>query len=105
MTTLQFTDQRNTLELCFVQPSEFSEVRVLVRVASHGFSGHGETWVLREDFDTFRSSLIQLNETLHGEASLTSISPRTLTLQVKDVSFGFEFEQWQLSGAVAALLQ
>lgn len=100
---------------------------VSVRVASHGYAGQNDVWVQKEDLARFCSSLISLERSLNGEAAIVSMSPNELSLQVLAVSsrghlavqgstghhihgenrtywhaisFGFEFEQSQLSEAV-----
>lgn len=100
---------------------------ITLNVQSGGFAGHNDLWAQSESMSAFCRALIALNETIKGEAVLESISPGELVLKVfsfnsrggiavegstgyhiigenrefwHSVSFGFEFEQTQLSTLV-----
>jgi hypothetical protein len=103
-------------------------VLMSVVVASHGFNGEGEVWVLQEELARFAQAVTGLNQSLHGNAVLRSVSPGELDLELLSVSprghlavqgsigrhmreqermhwhslqFGFEFEPSQLEALVA----
>lgn len=107
-------------------PSQ-GDAYITLSVQSAGFAGHNDLWAQSESISAFCRALIALNETLKGEAVLESISPDELVLKVfsfnsrgglavegstgyhiigesrefwHSVSFGFEFEQTQLSALV-----
>jgi len=98
-----------------------------IRVSSRGFSGESEVWVPGQALSSFCTALVQLERSLKGEAAIRSISPDELSLRFfavsnrgrlavegtaghsvqeegrsywHSVSFGFEFEPWQLSDAI-----
>lgn len=98
-----------------------------VSVRSSGFTGHNDLWLHQEAIALFARQLAELDRSLKGEAKLSSISPNELELLVRavsskghvavsgatgywvqsenaefwhSVSFGFEFEQVQLSEAL-----
>lgn len=106
----------------------YADAYITLEVQSGKFSGHNALWVQSESMASFCHALVMLHQTLNGEALLESISPGKLQLKVfscnsrgclaiegvigshligenqkfwHSVSFGFEFEQTQLS----ALLQ
>jgi hypothetical protein len=107
--------------------SSFGDVLVTLNISSNGFSGTNEVWVQREEAEGFYRAMSLLEQSLHGRATLTSISPAELVLTVLSVSrrgniavsgetgyevqtensqflhsikFGFEFEPGQLTTAV-----
>src|SRR5687768_7900149 len=104
------------------------DVLMSVVVESHGFKGKAEVWVLQEELARFAQAVTGLNQSLHGNAVLRSVSPGELDLEVLSVSsrghlavqgsighqmydqermhwhsmqFGFEFEPGQLEAVVA----
>jgi hypothetical protein len=103
------------------------DVLVTVNISSNGFSGKNEVWVQREEVERFCRTLSSLEQSLSGQATLSSISPDELELTVLSVSrrgniavrgstgyrvqsetteflhsitFGFEFEPGQLTTAI-----
>jgi hypothetical protein len=106
----------------------FGDAYVTVKIESSGFSGHNDLWVLGTELARFCRSLLLLERDLKGSAELQAISQNELELKVlavtsrghvavtgstgyqvrlensaqwHSVAFGFEFEQTQLSEAVA----
>jgi hypothetical protein len=104
----------------------YGDAVLWIHAASHGYTGQSRAWVFKEALSNFCSSLLHLERTLEGEATLASISPNKLALRVfavssrghlavegstgyhvhdsnrtywHAVSFGFEFEPSQLSEA------
>ena len=105
----------------------FGDAHVIIKVQSHGFVGHNNTWIDGRAMVAFSRRLCLLDKTLKGEASVSGISPGELSLKVPSVSsfghlavegtigshfqgehgayfhsitFGFEFDQEQLRAAV-----
>jgi hypothetical protein len=126
--------EQNTLEIHLVEaatlPQAAGDTRLRVTVSSHGFGGFADAWVDRNEMASFKSGLVQLNESLSGHASIKSMSPGELDFTVQSVSplgrlsvsgslrklvrgtdktywhavsFGFEFEPSQLQAAVGTL--
>jgi hypothetical protein len=120
------------MDLLSVEPDaslpSYGDAALWIHVASHGYTGQSKTWVFKEALSNFCSSLLQLERTLKGEATLASISPNKLALRVfavssrghlaiegsagdhvhdsnrtywHAVSFGFEFEPSQLAEALS----
>ena len=134
MGVLRFSDGQNAFEMDVAIEEDRSlpshgDAYVTVKVQSEGFNGHNDLWVLGPALSAFCRSLVQLNNSLMGEALLESISPKELELKVRSVSsrghlavegstgynvegtngqsywhavsFGLEFEPSQLTAAVA----
>lgn len=105
----------------------FGNARLSLRVQSHAFIGSSTVWVGREQLKQFSEDLSRLEKSLRGEAVLSSMSPGELSLKLLSVSsrghvaiegsigryvhsansrfwhsvtFGFEFENTQLTEAV-----
>ncbi|MEN3111987.1 hypothetical protein ACFONG_19470 [Uliginosibacterium paludis] len=105
----------------------FGDARLEVSASSQGFEGKAAAWAHAEEMKNFCLGLVTLNQTLSGEAKLSSMSPNELELIVfasnsrghlavegsmghhfiaengsfwHSVSFGFEFEASQLASAV-----
>jgi hypothetical protein len=106
----------------------FGDALVTSKIESKGFSGHNDLWVLGAELAKFCKALLVLERGIEGAAELQSLSPNELELKVMavtsrghvaiagstgydvqlenstqwhSVAFGFEFEQTQLSEAVA----
>lgn len=106
----------------------FGDAYVMLKIESKGFSGHNDLWVLGTELAKFCKALLVLERDLKGAAELQSISPNELELKVMavtsrghvavagstgydvqlgnstqwhSVAFGFEFDQTQLSQALA----
>jgi hypothetical protein len=106
----------------------FGDAYVMLKIESKGFSGHNDLWVPGADLAKFCNALLVLERELKGAAELQSTSPNELERKVMavtsrghvavagstgydvrlencnqwhSVAFGFEFEQRQLSEAVA----
>lgn len=56
---------------------------VLVEVRRHGFSGRIDTWILRDTLGAFVRDVARLEETRRGSATLESISPGELRLEIR----------------------
>jgi len=105
----------------------YGDARLSLRVQSHGYIGSATAWVEREQLKQFSEALSRLEKSLQGEAVLSSMSPGELSLKLLSVSsrghvaiegsigrhvhgansmiwhsvtFGFEFENTQLTEAV-----
>jgi hypothetical protein len=103
------------------------DLHLSVSIASHGFTGESSVWVLHEEVGRFARALKELNSVLRGSATLHSVSPKELELEVLSVSsrghlavqgsvggyvyepermywhavhFGFEFEPSQLEAVL-----
>ena len=104
------------------------DARVVAATTSSTFSGRGNGWVSQHGMERFCEALIALEHSLRGEAKLQSMSPGAVELLIRSVtsrghvavegklgkliysrdsqfwhsvSFGFEFDQSQLTSAVA----
>jgi len=87
---LRFHDRGDFVELDLVSEEESplpsrGDVYLTLRVSSAGFVGHNDLWVLGSEFEVFCSALTRLEEKRSGEARLTGIDPRELTLVVRSV--------------------
>ncbi|MDR1850111.1 MAG: hypothetical protein LBQ75_08725 [Zoogloeaceae bacterium] len=134
ITALRFQGQGHSFEIGASIEEEISRqvlgdvsAYVYVSVSSNGFIGHNDLWLAHEEIAQFARQLGELNQSLKGEAKLSSISPNELELVVRavssrgnvavtgntgywvksenamfwhSVSFGFEFEPGQLSEAL-----
>jgi hypothetical protein len=56
---------------------------VLIEVRRHGFSGRSDTWIIREALLAFVRDLARLEEVRRGAATVESISPGELRLEVR----------------------
>lgn len=106
----------------------YGDAHVRLELDSGGFAGRNAAWLRRDDLERFADRLAALDRAGEGEATLASMSPHALELAVRAVtssghvavsgstghlvrgehaqfwhavSFGFEFERGQLSGALA----
>ena len=104
----------------------YGDAQLSIRVQSHGYIGSTTVWVEREQLQLFSEAIFRLENSLQGEAVLSSISPGELRLKLFTVSpcghialegsignyrhcvnsthwhsvtFGFEFENTQLTQA------
>jgi hypothetical protein len=133
MFRLASTPDQHSLEIVCLEVAEAAyapgDVRLSVNVRSHGFTGNTDVWVMQEELAAFIRDITTLNTSLAGSATLRSISPGELELQVLAVSsrghlavqgtlgyhvyerermywhsvaFGFEFEPTQLEAAASA---
>lgn len=102
----------------------YGDARLTLRVHSHGYVGSSIAWAARKQLAQFSTALADLESSLQGEATLSSMSPGELDLKVfstsrrghiglagtigcqindanatflHSVSFGFEFECSQLT--------
>lgn len=118
------TDDTSVLEIDLA--SWDGDAYVTVRVDSRGYAGANDVYVLDSEFRQFCSNLLKLQETLKGQAVLSSVSPGELEIRLEpfdalghisvigklgyhmftrhssnwhSVEFGFEFDPQQLDGA------
>jgi len=128
----RFSNHDNIFEMSVFVEEEpqlpsFGDAKLEVSAVSHGFEGKASAWAHAEEMKKFCLGLIALNQSLSGEANLSSMSPNELTLKVfaansrgqlavqgsighhvisenrsfwHSVSFGFEFEPSQLASVV-----
>ncbi|MEX0702311.1 MAG: hypothetical protein WD069_09470 [Planctomycetales bacterium] len=62
------------------------DVRLAVRVASHGFCGeYNQVWVAADEFGRFLAALRQLEATRLGAAEMAALSPDEFRLAVRTV--------------------
>lgn len=66
------------------EPSDY-DLLVVVDVRCRGFSGHIDTWILREAWTGFCNQLELLEERHQGEATVESISPREFRLTIRSI--------------------
>jgi len=87
---LRFHDHDDFIEIAVVREGDAAlpsrgDVYLTLRILSAGFSGHNGLWVLGTDFDAFCTALRRLEEQRRGEARLTGIDPRELSIVVRSV--------------------
>ena len=124
---ITLTDRVSILDLDLA--SWDGDAYVTVKVNSRGYCGENDLHILAGDFRQFCSSLISLQKNLKGSATLTSVHPEELFIEIKpfgslghfsvlgkfgyhistshssnwhSVEFGFEIEPQQLDMAVKA---
>ncbi len=131
---IRFENQENFIELNLAKqetenlPSK-GDAYITIKLNSNGYAGQNKLWVSYQSLCNFCDSLIFLEKKRKGEATLKSLSPEELRLQIfsidslghmgvrgstgfkvfketdlfpHSVTFGFEFDPSQLSKAVQA---
>jgi hypothetical protein len=76
------------LELLRGEPSEngYGSIVFWASTKSKSFSGEARVWVFKEQVEQFCKALVNLNNTLKGEASLKSISSEEILLKLESVN-------------------
>jgi len=122
---LILTDRISSLEVDLATWD--GDAYITIKIDSRGFKGQNDLHVVGSEIRQFCSDLIQLHKTLKGHASLKSVSPDELNIEIQpygslghmsvrgkcgyhvqtskhlnwhSVEFGFEFEPQQLDSAV-----
>ncbi len=104
---LRFHDRNDSFALELVGPAAphphpVGDTYVTASVASAGFSGSCNLWVLGSELEQFRAELRRLDQERHGEARLAGVDSRELTLVVRAIdAFGHLRVEGRIGGTVA----